>query len=172
MWLQAKQALASLAFAFALFVCVWVSRVFFAGNVIGPLLPLTGLAAIACITIVGGALPALLLGFAYGLMPRRNALVGAIAVAVLACVFELATSSASIAWWKFKTWWVLPLECVTVLLVFVVTALVGSRPLQRVLPRIRNRLGLAIFALVVVCALAWPWLYSCLRFNVCRLVPA
>jgi hypothetical protein len=171
MWLLAKQALAGLAFGFALFVCVWVSRVFFAGNVLGPLVPLTGLAAIACITIVGGALPALPLGFGYGLMPRRNVLVGAIVVAVLACLFELATSSASVSWWNFKTWWVLPLECLTVLVVFVVAALVGSRSLQRVLPRIRVRLGVGIFVLIVLAALTWPWLYSCIRFNVCRLVP-
>jgi len=171
MWQRAKQALASLAFGFALFVCVWVSRVFFAGNVLGPLLPLTGLTAIACITIIGGALPTLPLGIAYGLMPRRNVLAGAIVVAVLACAFELATSSASIAWWNFKTWWVLPLECLTVLVVFVVAALLGSRLLQRVGPRIRVRIGVGIFALIVIAALTWPWLYSCIRFNVCSLVP-
>src|SRR5208282_915297 len=136
-----------------------------------PLLPFTGLDAIACVTIVGGALPTLPLGFGYGLMPRRNVLVGAIVVAVLACLFELATSSASIAWWNFKTWWVLPLECLTVLVVFVVAALLGSRLLQRVGPRIRVRIGVGIFALIVIAALTWPWLYSCIRFNVCRLVP-
>jgi len=171
MLLLTKQALAGLAFGFVLFVCVWVSRVFFAGNVLGPLLPLTGLPAIACIAIVGGVLPALPLGFGYGLMPRRNVLVGAIVVAVLACLFELATSSASVSWWNFKTWWVLPLECLTVLVVFVVTALLGSRSLRGVPPRIRVRLGVGIFVLIVLAALTWPWLYSCIRFNVCRLVP-
>src|SRR5271155_1777539 len=170
MWLLAKQALAVLAFGFALFVCVWVSRVFFAGNVLGPLLPLTGLAAIACIAIVG-ALPALPLGFGYGLMPRRNVLVGAIVVAVLACVFELATSSASVSWWNFKTWWVLPLECLTVLVAFVVAALAGSRSLQGVRPKVRVCVGAGIFALIVVGALIWPWLFSCLFLNDCRLVP-
>src|SRR5208282_2355374 len=106
-----------------------------------PLLPFTGLDAIACVTIVGGALPTLPLGFGYGLMPRRNVLAGAIVVAVLACVFELATSSVSIAWWNFKTWWVLPLECLTVLVVFVVAALAGSRSLQGVRPKVRVCLG-------------------------------
>jgi hypothetical protein len=171
MWLRPKEVLANLAFGSALFVCVWVSRVFFAGNVLAPLLPLTGLAAIAGIAMVGGALPTLPLAFGYGLMPRRNVLVSAIVVAILACAIELAISSASIAWWKFKTWWVLPLECLTVLVVFVASALVGSRSLGSVLPRTRARLGGGIFALTVLAALAWPWLYSCIRFNVCRLIP-
>lgn len=170
-WIRAKQVLASLAFGLALFICVWVSRVFFARNVLGPLIPLTGTAKVACIAICQGAIPALPLGFGYGLMPRRNLLAGAVAVAVLACAFELATSSVSIAWWNFKTWWVLPLECVTVLVAFVVAALVGSRSLQGARPKARVCVGAGIFALIVVGALIWPWLFSCLFLNDCRLVP-
>jgi hypothetical protein len=171
MWIRAKQVLSTLAFGLALFIFVWVSRVFFARNVLGPMIPLTGPAKVACIAILQGAIPALPLGFGYGLMPRRNLLAGAIALAVLACAFELATSSASIAWWKFKTWWVLPLECLTVLVVFVVAALVGSQSLRGVRPRVRVWLGAGLFALIVVGALIWPWLYSCLFLNHCRLVP-
>jgi hypothetical protein len=171
MWIQAKQVLASLAFGLALFICVWVSRVFFARNVLGPLIPLTGPAKVACIAIFQGAIAALPLGFGYGLMRRRNLLAGAIAVAVLACALELATSSASIAWWNFKTWWVLPLECLTILVAFVGAAAGGSRSLRRVQPRVRVCLGAGIFALIVVGALIWPWLYSCLFLNDCRLVP-
>jgi hypothetical protein len=171
MWIRAKQVLASLAFGLALFICVWVSRVFFASNVLGPLIPLTGPAKVACIAIFQGAIPALLLGFGYGLMPRRNVLAGAIAVAVFACAFEFATSSASVAWWNFKTWWVLPLECLTVLIVFVVAALAGSRSLRAGQARVRVCLGAGLFALTVVGALIWPWLYSCLFLNDCRLVP-
>jgi hypothetical protein len=170
-WIRPKQVLASLAFGLALFICVWVSRVFFARNVLGPLIPLTGSAKVACIAICQGAIPALPLGFGYGLMPRRNLLAGAVAVAVLGCALELATSSVSIAWWNFKTWWVLPLECLTVLVVFVVAAMAGSRSLQGVRPKARFCFGAGIFALIVVGALIWPWLFSCLFLNDCRLVP-
>jgi len=171
MWMRVKQLLASLALGLALFVCVWVSRVFFAGQVVGPLIPLTGLVAIACITIIAGAAPTLPLGFGYGLMRQHNVLAGAVVIVALACVFELATSSAAIPWWNFKTWWVLPLECLAVLVVFVVAALAGSRSLQGVAPLVRFRLGAGIFVLITVGALCWPWLYSCIRLNVCRLVP-
>ena len=170
-WIRAKQVLASLAFGLALFICVWVSRVFFVRNVLGPLIPLTGPAKVACIAICQGAIPALPLGFGYGLMPRRNLFAGAVAVALLACAFELATSSVSFAWWNFKTWWVLPLECLTVLVAFVVAALAGSRSLQGVRPKVRVCVGAGIFALIVVGALIWPWLFSCLFLNDCRLVP-
>jgi len=166
-----KQVLASLALGLALFVCVWVSRVFFAGQVLGPLIPLTGLVGIACIAILGGALPTLPLGFGYGLMRHDNVLAGALVVVVLACAFELATSAAAISWWKFKTWWVLPLECLTVLVVFLIAALAGSRSLQGVVPSVRFRLGAGLFVLITVAALCWPWLYSCIHLNVCRLVP-
>jgi len=164
--------LASLAFALALFVCVWVSRVFFTAEVVVPFIQLTGLAKIACIAISEGAIPALPLGFGYGLMARRNVLVGAIVVAVLACIFELAISAASVAWWNFKTWWVVPLECVTVLVVFVLAAQLGSRSLRGLLPRARVGLGAGIFVLTVVGALTWPWLHNCLFLNDCRLVPS
>ena len=166
-----KQVLAGLALGLALFVCVWVSRVFFAGQVLGSIMPLTGSIAVACLAIVGGALPTLPLGFGYGLMHHGKVLTGAIVVALLACMLELVTSSASVSWWRFKTWWVLPIECVTVLVVFAVAALIGSRSLQNILPLVRFRLGVGIFVLITVGALCWPWLYSCIRLNVCRLVP-
>ena len=150
------QALASLALALALFVCIWVSRVFLAGTVVGSVMPLVGVAAVAWIAVVGGLLPALPLGFAYGLMGNRNVLAGAIVVAVLACAFELAAASAAVPWWTFVTWWVLPLECVTVLLVFVFAAWAGSQSLQRVLPAVRFRIGVAMFVLLTVGAVTWP----------------
>ncbi len=171
MWTRAKRVLASLALGLALFVCVWVSRVFFAGQIVGPLIPLTGLIAIASITIIAGAVPTLPLGFGYGLMRHHSMLGGAIVVVVLACIFELATSSAAVSWWKFKTWWVLPLECLTVLIVFLLAALAGSRSLQGVVPVVRFRIGAGLIVLITVGALCWPWLYSCIHLNVCRLVP-
>ena len=171
MWTHTKQALASLALGLALFVCVWVSRVFFTGQVLAPLIPLTGLVAIACIAILGGALPTLPLGFGYGLMRHDRVLAGALVVALLACAIELATSAAAVSWWLFKTWWVLPVECLTVLVVFVIAALAGSRSLPRVVRPLRTRVGAGLFVLMTVGALCWPWLYSCIHLNVCRLVP-
>jgi hypothetical protein len=167
----AKRVLTSLALALALFICIWVSRVFFTGQILGPLMPMTTLREIAWRAMIGGAIPALPLGFGYGLMRHRNVLVGATVVALLACAIELVTSSASVPWWKFKTWWVLPLECISVAVLFVAAALVGSRSLRRVAPHVRSRLGAALFVLLTVGALTWPWLYSCIHDNVCKLVP-
>jgi hypothetical protein len=167
----AKRVLTSLALALALFICIWVSRVFFTGQILGPLMPMTTLREIAWRAMIGGAIPALPLGFGYGLMRHRNVLVGAAVVALLACTIELVTSSASVPWWKFKTWWVLPLECISVVVLFVGAALVGSRSLRRVAPRVRSRLGAALFVLLTVGALTWPWLYSCIHDDVCKLVP-
>jgi hypothetical protein len=164
-----KETLARLALALALFACIWVSRVFLAGEVVGSVMPLAGFTAVAWIAVVGGLLPALPLGFAYGLMRTRNVLAGAMVVAVLACVVELAAASVAVPWWKFVTWWVLPLECVTVLLVFVFAAWAGSQSLPRVLPVVRFRVGLAMFVLLAVGTVTWPWLYSCIRFNVCSI---
>jgi hypothetical protein len=170
-WGPVKQGLASLALGLALFICIWVSRVFFAGQVLGPVIPMTGLGAIAVLAIIGGALPALPLGFGYGLMRHRQLLLGAVVVAVLGCLIELATSSAALPWWTFITWWVLPIECVTVLVVFVAAALAAARSLPRLVAPTRSRLGVAVFVVMTLGALTWPWLYSCIRNNVCSLVP-
>jgi hypothetical protein len=170
MLLRVKQTLASLALALALFTCIWVSRVFLAGEVVGSFMPLAGRTAIASIAVVGGLLPALPLGLAYGFLRTRNVLAGAIVVAVLACVFELAAASVAVPWWTFVTWWVLPLECFTVLLFFVLTARAGSQLLQRVPPVVRFRVGVSMFVLLTVGAVTWPWLYGCIRFNVCSIV--
>jgi hypothetical protein len=170
-WVGVKRIAASLALGLALFIGMRVARVFFVTPILGPLMPTSVLWAIAWIAIIAGVIPALPLGFGYGLMRHRNVLVGAIVVALLGCVLELATSAAQLPWWKFITWWVLPLECVTVLAVFVIAALVGSRSLHRVSPSVRAGLGVGIFVLFTVLALTWPWLYSCIVFNVCKLVP-
>ncbi len=170
-WGPVKQGLASLALGLALFICIWVSRVFFAGQVLGPVIPMTGLGAIAVLAVIGGGLPALFLGFGYGLMRQRQLLIGAVMVAVLGCVIELGTSSAALPWWKFITWWVLPVECITVLVVFVASALAGAQSLPRLVPPTRSRLGAAVFVVMTLGAVTWPWLYSCIRNNVCSLVP-
>ena len=156
--LRVKQTLASLALALALFICVWVSRVFLAGEVVGSVMALTGRTAIAWIAVVGGLLPAVPLGLAYGFLRTRKVLIGALVVAALACVFELAVASVAVPWWTFATWWVLPLECLTILLFFALTALAGSQFAQRVFPAARVGVGVGMFVLLTVGAVVWPWL--------------
>ena len=168
--LRMKQTLASLTLALALFSCVWVSRVFLAGELVGSFMALAGRTAIALIAVVGGLLPAVPLGLAYGFLRTRNVLVGALVVAALACVFELALASVAVPWWTFATWWVLPLECLTVLPFFALAALAGSQIAQRVLPTARVGVGVGMFVLLTVGAIVWPWLYGCLRFDVCSIV--
>jgi hypothetical protein len=158
--LRVKRALTSLALALALFICVWVSRVFLAAEVVGLFMPLAGRAAIAAIAVSGGLLAAVPLGLAYGFLRTRKVLGGAIVVAVLACVLELAVASVAVPWWLFITWWVLPLECVTVLIFFVVTALAGWRGSQRLFPAVHVRIGIAIFVLLTAGAAAWAWLHG------------
>jgi hypothetical protein len=167
---RVKQTLGSFALALALFACVWVSRIFLAGEVVGWFMPLAGRTAIALIAVVGGLVPALPLGLAYGFLRTRNVLAGAIVVAVLACVFELASASVAVPWWTFVTWWVLPLECLTVVLFFALAAVVGSQLLRRVLPVVRFRIGVGLFVLFTAGLATWPWLYGCFRFNACSIV--
>jgi hypothetical protein len=166
---RVKQTLAALALGLALFACIWVTRVFLAGEIVGLVMPLAGFAAVASIAVVAGLLPALPLGFAYGFMRTSNGFAGAIVVALLACVFELAAASVAVPWWKFVTWWVLPLECMAVLLVFAFAAWAGSHSLQRVLSVTRFRVGVAMFVLLTVGMVTWPWLYGCIRLNVCSI---
>ena len=171
MWSRVKQTLGSVALGLALFICVWVSRIFLAGPIVASFMPLTGKTAIAWIAVVGGAVPALPLGLTYGLMRGRGVLPGAVVVAVLASALELAISSVAVPWWTFVTWWVLPVECVTVIAIFVAAAVVGSRWLPGLRPVVRFRVGACTFVMLTVGALMGPWLYSCLRLNVCSLVP-
>jgi hypothetical protein len=170
-WVGVRRVAASLALGLALFIGMRVSRVFFVTPILGPLMPLSVLWAIASIAIIAGVIPALPLGFGYGLMRHRNVLVGAVAVALLGCVLELGGSALQIPWWNFITWWVLPLECIAVVAVFVLAALLGSRSLHRISPPARSRLGAGIFVMFTALALTWPWLYSCIAFDVCKLVP-
>jgi hypothetical protein len=64
--------------ALALFVCVWVTRVFVAVDVVALVMPMTGLKAIAAVAVVGGLLPSLPLGFAYGWLRPRSVLAAAL----------------------------------------------------------------------------------------------
>ena len=150
--------LAYLVFTLALFACVWVSRVFVAAPLAALMIPLESLGAIALVAIFGGLLPGVALGLAFGLIVERPVVRKALAVAAGASVLELGLASATVDWWAFLTWWVLPLECVTLLLAFPAAASMSSRLAASMSEAARRGCGIAIFALVTMGAVAWPWL--------------
>jgi hypothetical protein len=86
-------------------------------------------------------------------------------VALAACLLELAFASLSVAWWSFLTWWVLPVECVVVLVTFPLAAALGERCLRGA--DFRRRAGYAVFIVATLCAVAWPWLQGCIRMGAC-----
>jgi hypothetical protein len=104
-----------------------MTRVFVAADLVAQWGTLTGLRAIAAIAIVGGLLPAVVLGIAYGAFNGVPVARRALAVALTACVLELGFASLSVPWWLFITWWVLPVECLVVLIVFPSAAWLGAR---------------------------------------------
>jgi hypothetical protein len=153
--------------ALALFICVWTTRVFLAVDIVAVLMPMAGLRAIAAVAVVGGLLPSIPLGFAYGLIRPRPILVFAFAVALTACALELAFASLTVPWWSFLTWWVLPTECVVVAIVFPTSAWIGTCLFVNSDPVRRRRVGASLFVLLALCALAGPWLYGCINAGAC-----
>jgi hypothetical protein len=156
--------------ALALFACVWVSRVFASADVIALVMPLASLLAIALVGVVGGLLPALPLGLAYGLLRERPVVSAALVVASAAAVLELVFASISVPWWAFVSWFVLPLECVTLVVFFPAAAWIGSHLLSSRPPAARRRIGLIIFAALSLCTIVLPWLYSCVQLGACGIV--
>jgi hypothetical protein len=112
--------------ALALFICVWATRVFLAVDIVALFMRMSGLLAIAAVAVVGGFLPSIPLGIAYGVFGPRPVVSSAFKIAIAACVLELAFASLSVPWWSFLTWWVLPTECIVVLIVFPAAARIGS----------------------------------------------
>jgi hypothetical protein len=156
--------------ALALFACVWVSRVFAAADVVALVMPLASLLAIALVGVVGGLLPALPLGVAYGLMRERPVVPAALVVALTASALELVFASISVPWWSFVSWFVLPLECVTLVVFFPMAAWIGSQLLSSRPPAVRRRIGLTVFGVLVLCTIALPWLYGCIQLGACGFV--
>lgn len=153
-----KRMLTYVVLVMALFACVWVSRVFLALPLVSLIMTPSGVQAIAGVAIIGGLLPGLLLGFAYGLIRARPIFWSAFAVALGACVVELALATLTVNWWEFVTWWVLPLECAALMVSFPAAAWVSSRLAANSQPTLRRRCGIAVFALLTLGAVAWPWL--------------
>ncbi len=155
--------------ALALFVCVWATRVFLAVDIVALFMRMAGLLAIGSVAVVGGLLPSVPLGIAYGLIRPRPVLRAAFTVAVIACALELGFASLSVPWWSFMTWWVLPTECLVMLAVFPGAAWLGSRLLTRLEPATRRRIGIGVFVLFTLCAIAIASLYGCLQAGTCGL---
>jgi len=153
-----KRMLTYVALVMALFVCVWVSRVFLAAPLIGLVVPLSGLRAVVAIAVVAGLLPGLLLGFAYGLIQSRPVFWSAFAVALGASVVELALATLTVNWWEFVSWWVLPLECAALMVSFPAAAWISSGLAAKARPAVRRRWGIAVLALLTLGAVTWPWL--------------
>jgi hypothetical protein len=144
--------------ALALFACVWVTRVFISAQIVAVALQMTGLLAIALVAVLGGLLPALPLGLGYGLLWPAPVYRRALAIAALAALCELGFASLTVPWWLFFTWWVLPLEGATLLVVFPLAAWVGTRVYPSASLGARRRAGVAIFIAMTLCAIAVPWL--------------
>jgi hypothetical protein len=156
--------------ALALFAGVWVSRVFAAADVVALVMPLASLRAIALVGVVGGLLAAVPLGLAYGLMRERPVAAAALVVAAAAAVLELVFASIAVSWWAFVSWFVLPLECLTLVVSFPAAAWIGSHLFSGTPPAVRRRIGLIVFAVLALGAITWPWLYSCVRLGACGIV--
>ena len=105
-----------------LFACMWASRVFLAPRIVEMLITETSVLGVALIAILGGLIPALALGTVYGLLAPLPVVRKAIRIALGASVIELALASLSVPWWLFFTWWVLPLECLTLVIFFPAAA--------------------------------------------------
>lgn len=133
-----------------LFACVWVSRVVLATPIVEYFMPIKSWLAIALVPIVGGALAALLIGICYGAIQDTPVYVKALAVAFGASVIELVLASITVPWWSFRTWWVLPLECVTLMVCFPLIAWAVSCLVAKVEPATRRGGGIILFAVVLL----------------------
>jgi hypothetical protein len=153
--------------ALALFACVWVTRVFIAVDLVAQVLHMTGLKSIVAVAVAGALLPSLPLGLAYGLLRPRPIAAAAVCVALGACVLELSFASLTVPWWSFFTWWVLPLECTVVLVIFPLASMLGARCAPQADPRIRRRAGAIVFGALTLCAIGWPLLHGCVRSGSC-----
>jgi hypothetical protein len=106
----------------ALFACMWASRIFLAPWIVEQMITETTVLGVVLIAILGGLIPALLLGIGYGLLAAPPVVRKALRIALGAAVVELALASLSVPWWLFFTWWVLPLECLTLVVFFPAVA--------------------------------------------------
>ena len=127
MWTWLKRISIYVLVVLALFACMWASRVFLAPRIVELLITETTVLGVVLIAILGGLIPALPLGIGYGLAAAPPVGWKAFRIALGAAVVELALASLSVPWWLFFTWWVLPLECLTLVVFFPAAAAAAAR---------------------------------------------
>ena len=152
------RVIAYVVVALTLFACLWMSRVFLAVPIVSLFVQETSPLAIALVAAVGALVPGVLLGFTYGLIPEQPVFRQAVAIALGAGALELALASITVNWWEFVTWWVLPLEWVALVVCFPAAAWAGSAAGARMRPTLRRRGGIALFTLLALGIVGWPWL--------------
>ena len=127
MWVGLRRTLIYVLLALALFACVWAARIFLSAQVVELMMPAPSLLRVALASALGGLLPALPFGIAYGLLAAFPVAWKAVRVALGASVLELLFASLAVSWWSFFTWWVLPLECLTLVVFFPAAAWAAAR---------------------------------------------
>ena len=121
-----KRVLVWLEFTLALFGCIYLARAFVSGRIVALVVTEANLTAIALVAAVSALVPGVPLGIAYGVTLPRPILGRALTVAVGASVLELAFATYSVNWWEFVSWWVLPLECATLVICVPAAAWAGA----------------------------------------------
>ena len=128
MWIGLRRTLIYVVLALALFACMYASRVFLTAPIVEWLMPDPSLRRIVVVAIVDGLLPALPLGIAYGLLASSPIAWKAFGLALGASVIELSLAGWQLPWWLLsRTWWVLPLECLTLVICFPTAAWAAAR---------------------------------------------
>jgi hypothetical protein len=161
-----KRVLVWLEFTLALFGCIYLARAFVSGRIVALVVTEANLTAIALVAAVSALVPGVPLGIAYGVTLPRPILGRALTVAVGASVLELAFATYSVNWWEFVSWWVLPLECATLVICVPAAAWAGAAAFARISVIARRRVGIALFVLLVPLALIGlgiimsPWLLA------------
>ena len=153
-------------FTLALFGCIYLARAFVSGRIVALLVTEANLTAIALVAAVSALVPGVPLGIAYGSTRGRPILGTALTVAFGASLLELAFATYSVNWWEFVSWWVLPLECATLVVCFPAAAWAGAAASVRISAVARRRVGIALFVLLAPLALIGlgiimsPWLLA------------
>ena len=128
MWAGLRWALVYVVLTLGLFACMYASRVFLAAPIVEWLMPEPSFRRIVVVAVVDGLLPALPLGIAYGLLASGSVAWKAAGIALGASVVELSLAAWQLPWWLLPhTWWVLPLECLTLVIFFPAAAWAAAR---------------------------------------------
>ena len=160
------RALSWIEFTLALFGCIYLARAFIAGRIVALVVTEANLTAIALVAVVSALVPGVPLGIGYGVTHVRPILGRALTVAFGASIIELAFATYSVNWWEFVSWWVLPLECATLVVCFPAAAWAGVAATAGISTVVRGRVGIALCVVLAPLALIGlgivisPWLLA------------